>query len=66
MPSIRVVAEAGAAPPLIVRVAGEVNLAPGASVTLTVDGPVHCWPRPPAGTGASPPVAVLAVDSVEC
>jgi len=63
---IRVVAEAGAVPPLIVRVAGEVNLAPGASVTLTVDGPVHCWPRPPVGTGASPPVAVLAVDSVEC
>jgi iron(III) transport system ATP-binding protein len=63
---VRVVAEAGAASPLIARVAGEVSLAPGAPVTLTVDGPVHCWPRPPAGSGNGPPVAVLAVDSVEC
>jgi iron(III) transport system ATP-binding protein len=59
---VRVVVDAGAASPLIARVAGEVSLAAGAPVTLTVDGPVHCWPRPPAGIGHGPPVAVLAVD----
>jgi iron(III) transport system ATP-binding protein len=62
----RVVAEAAGAPRLIVRVSGEVRLAPGTPITLTVVGPVHCWPRPPARPGAGLPVAVLAVDSVEC
>jgi iron(III) transport system ATP-binding protein len=45
---VRLVLEDAAASPMIARVAGGMRLAPGATVTLKVAGPVHCWPRPPA------------------
>ena len=46
---VRVVAEGTPAVSLVARVLGDVRLQPGARVTLTVAGPVHSWPRPPAG-----------------
>ena len=42
---VRVVTEDGALNSMLARVVGDVRLAPGTAVTLTVDGPVHCWPR---------------------
>jgi len=46
---IRLVAEGGPEEPMVARVGGEIRLAPGAPVVLSVSGTVHCWPRHPAG-----------------
>jgi iron(III) transport system ATP-binding protein len=46
---VRLVTGDAAATPLVARVVGAMRLAPGATVTLKVEGKVHCWPRPPAG-----------------
>ena len=42
---IRVVADGGSSSPMVARVWGDVRLAPGDAVVLSVVGPVHSWPR---------------------
>lgn len=55
---VRLVTEDAAAAPMIARVVGGMRLEPGAQVTIKVVGPVHCWPRPPAGdANPDPPAA---------
>jgi iron(III) transport system ATP-binding protein len=46
---VRLVTEGAAASPMVARVVGGMRLAPGATVTIRVAGPVHCWLRPPVG-----------------
>jgi iron(III) transport system ATP-binding protein len=46
---VRVAAEAGPPSPLLARVLGELRFEPGARVVLSVEGPVHSWPREVGG-----------------
>ena len=56
---VHLVTEDAAAAPMVARVVGGIWLEAGARVTLKVVGPVHCWPRPPAGDAhPGPPAAV--------
>lgn len=55
---VRLITEDAAVAPMIARVVGGMRLEPGAQVTIKVVGPVHCWPRPPAGdANPDPPAA---------
>jgi iron(III) transport system ATP-binding protein len=55
---VQLVTEDAAAAPMVARVVGGIWLEAGARVTLKVVGPVHCWPRTPAGdANPGPPAA---------
>jgi hypothetical protein len=55
---VHLVTEDAAAAPMIARVVGGMKLEAGARVTIKVVGPVHCWPRTPAGdANPGPPAA---------